>query len=81
MPPSIPPVTQAYPLSSSPILDGDVVNDPAWGDAKSTTGFWQIKPFEGQPASQNTEVFVGFTEDALYIGAILYDDNPSGIGL
>jgi len=79
MPPSIPPVTQAYPLGSSPILDGDVINDPAWAGAKSTSGFWQIKPFEGQPASQRTEVFVGFTEQALYIGAILHDDNPEGI--
>ena len=79
MPPSIPPVTQAYPLSSSPTLDGDVINDPVWAGAKATTGFWQINPFEGQPATQRTEVFVGFTEEALYIGAILYDDDPAGI--
>ncbi len=79
MPPSIPPVTQAYPLTDSPTLDGDVINDPVWSDAKATTGFWQIQPFEGQPATQPTEVFVGFTEEALYIGAILHDDDPSGI--
>jgi hypothetical protein len=79
MPPSIPPVTQAYPLSASPTMDGDVINDPIWAGAKATTGFWQIKPFEGQPATQRTEVFVGFTEQALYIGAILHDDNPSAI--
>jgi len=79
MPPSIPPVTQAYPLSNSPTLDGDVINDPIWAGAKSATGFWQIRPFEGQPATQRTEVFVGFTEQALYIGAILHDDNPSAI--
>jgi hypothetical protein len=79
MPPSIPPVTQAYPLSSSPTLDGDVLNDLVWTGARSTTGFWQIQPFEGQPATQRTEVFVGFTETALYIGAVLYDDDPDGI--
>ncbi len=61
------------------MLDGDVKNDPAWAGARSTTGFWQIQPFEGQPASQRTEVFVGFTEEALYIGAILHDDDPDGI--
>jgi hypothetical protein len=79
MPPSLPPVTQAYPLSGTPVLDGDVINDPVWGGAKATTGFWQIKPFEGQPASQRTEVFVGYTDEALYIGAVLYDDEPSAI--
>ncbi|HEY5646563.1 MAG TPA: hypothetical protein VIS76_11500, partial [Pseudomonadales bacterium] len=79
MPPTIPPVTQAYPLADSPTLDGDVLSDPAWRGARATSGFWQIKPFEGQPASQRTEVFVGFTEDALHIGAVLYDDTPSAI--
>ncbi|MGE0624091.1 MAG: DUF5916 domain-containing protein [Pseudomonadales bacterium] len=79
MPPTIPPATQAYPLAETPVLDGDVLGDPAWGGARATTGFWQIKPFEGRPASQRTEVFVGYTEDALYIGAVLYDDEPSAI--
>jgi hypothetical protein len=79
MPPNIPPVTQAWPLTEPPVLDGDVLNDPAWKDARPTTGFWQIKPFEGQPASQRTEVFVGFTETGLYIGAVLHDDQPSAI--
>ncbi len=79
MPPTVPPVTQAYPLGTAPTIDGDVIGDPTWAGAKPTTGFWQIQPFEGQPATQKTEVFVGFTEEALYIGAILHDDNPSGI--
>ena len=79
MPPIVPPVTQAYPLSSSPILDGNVLDDPVWQGARATSGFWQIKPFEGQPATQQTRVFVGFTENALYIGAVLYDDDPEGI--
>lgn len=79
MPPSVPPVAQAYPMATSPIMDGHVIGDAAWDHAKATTGFWQIQPFEGQPATQRTEVFVGFTEDALYIGAILHDDYPQGI--
>lgn len=79
MPPRVPPATQAYPLAGSPVIDGDVLNDSAWRGARATSGFWQIKPFEGQPASQRTEVFVGYTENALYIGAVLYDDDPSAI--
>jgi len=79
MPPIVPPVTQAYPLSSSPTLDGNVLDDPVWEGARATSGFWQIQPFEGQPATQQTRVFVGFTETALYVGAVLYEDDPDGI--
>jgi hypothetical protein len=62
-----------------PVLDGDVVNDPAWIGAAPATEFTQVRPFEGQPASQRTEVFVGYTNDALYIAAICHDDNPAEI--
>ncbi|MDH3642739.1 MAG: carbohydrate binding family 9 domain-containing protein, partial [Gammaproteobacteria bacterium] len=79
MPPSIPPVTQAYPLGATPVLDGDVLGDAAWQGAKATTGFWQIRPDEGRPASQRTEVFVGFTSKSLYIGVVCYDDDPEAI--
>jgi len=79
MPPSVPPVAQAYPLASAPTMDGNVLEDPIWTGAKATTGFWQIKPFEGAPATQKSQVFVGFTEEALYIGAVLHDDDPSRI--
>jgi hypothetical protein len=79
MPPAIPPVTQAYPLSDAPQIDGQVLGDAAWLGAKATTGFWQIRPDEGRPATQRTEVFVGFTDKALYIGVVCYDDNPGGI--
>ncbi|MEZ5557963.1 MAG: DUF5916 domain-containing protein [Pseudomonadales bacterium] len=79
MPPTVPPVTQAYPLAAAPTLDGDVLGDPVWKGARATTGFWQVRPFEGQPATQRTEVFVGFTDQALYIGVVCYDDNPAGI--
>lgn len=77
--PSIPPVTRAYPLAVKPKIDGKVLGDAAWQGAKATSGFWQIRPDEGRPASQRTEVFVGFTAQALYIGVVCYDDNPEGI--
>lgn len=78
-PPSTPPVAQAYPLGDAPTIDGNVIDDPAWRSVKAITGFWQIRPDDGQPATQRTEVFVGFTEEALYVGVVCYDDNPEGI--
>jgi len=74
-----PPEMSAFRLSQAPVIDGKVLGDDAWNGAVPATGFWQIQPDDGQPSSQNTEVFVGFTEDALYIAMVAYDDDPAGI--
>lgn len=73
------PVGRARALASAPILDGQVVGDPAWDGAGALDRFWQIQPVAGRPASQRTEVFVGYTQSALYIGMIAYDDRPLAI--
>ena len=39
----------------------------------------QVQPSPGTPASKKTEVYVGFTDTALWIGFIAHDDNPDGI--
>jgi uncharacterized protein DUF5916 len=70
------PVGQAMPLAEAPTVDGDVDGDPAWNGAQAIDQFWQIQPSSGEPASQRTEVFVGFTDRALHIGVIAYDDEP-----
>ena len=76
---TVSPSTTAFPLTTIPVIDGEVVADAAWAQVLPTSSFWQVQPDEGQPATQRTEVFVGYTEDALYIGVIAYDDNPAGI--
>jgi Domain of unknown function (DUF5916) len=73
------PVMQAFALDTAPVLDGTVLDDPAWAGLSPATGFWQVQPDEGQPATQKTEVFIGYSENALYIGVVAYDDNPDGI--
>jgi hypothetical protein len=65
--------------AEAPTLDGDVLNDPAWAQASPITGFTQEQPNEGEPVSERTEVRVVFTNDTLYIGAVMYDSDPSGI--
>ena len=79
MPPETPPVVQAHRLTVAPQLDGQVLDDAAWTEVQPASGFWQVRPTEGHPASQRTSVFIGFTDDALYVGVICYDDNPEGI--
>ena len=70
------PVAQAFALTTVPIIDGNVIDDPAWRGAEPITGFWQVQPNAGQAASQRTAVYIGFTDTALHIGVIAYDDEP-----
>jgi len=78
-PPSARPVMQAFNLKSTPDIDGNVLDDPAWQGVVPASGFWQVQPDEGAAATQRTEVFIGFKDDVLYIGLVAYDDNPDGI--
>lgn len=60
------------------VLDG-VLDDPAWDRAVPATGFRQQEPQEGTPPTERTEVHVVFNEDELYLGARMFDSDPSGI--
>jgi hypothetical protein len=77
--PSAPPTLSARRLSRVPQVDGIVIEDPAWALVPAAEGFWQTKPHEGRPSSEKTSVRIGFSEDTLYIGAVLYDSSPRDI--
>ena len=59
------PVMQSSELLREPLLDGIVFGDKAWDILTPATGFQQIEPDDGLPASQKTEVYIGFLKDAL----------------
>ena len=73
------PLTTATELANKPSLDGMVVGDSAWEGVVPTTGFTQTQPDEGRAATQKTEVFIGYTDTALYIGVVAYVDDLSTI--
>ncbi len=73
------PDMQAHKLATAPLVDGVVIGDAAWAGAIPATGFRQVQPNDGQPASQKTEVFIGYSDTSLFIGVVAYDDNPAGI--
>ncbi|MEE8586112.1 MAG: DUF5916 domain-containing protein, partial [Acidobacteriota bacterium] len=73
------PALTAVRVEEAPVLDGEVLNDPAWDAAPSASGFRQTTPDELQPSSQKTEVRVIYTAATLYFGIVCYDDNPSAI--
>jgi len=66
------PVAVAVHRSTAIALDAKLDED-AWKAATPITDFRQVDPDEGQPASQRTEVRFLFDEDALYVGAKMYD--------
>ena len=73
------PVVHAAKMASDPVLDGRVLGESAWTDLVPVSGFWQVQPDDGERATQKTEVYVGYSDDALYIGVIAYDEDPDAI--
>lgn len=58
------------------ILDG-LLDEPSWSVADSTTGtFWLTQPQAGFPAPDRTVVRMIYDDEALYMGAVLYDPEP-----
>ena len=73
------PFTRALRVDQDPVVDGDVLSDPAWVDALPVSAFTQNTPDEGNPASEHTDVFIVYTEDTLYFGVVCYVENPATI--
>jgi Domain of unknown function (DUF5916)/Carbohydrate family 9 binding domain-like len=65
-------------VDEPPVIDGRVDED-VWGRAEVVSDFVQAEPHEGEPATEMTEVRILYTDTAVYIGAICYDSDPSGI--
>jgi Domain of unknown function (DUF5916) len=69
----VPPrVVHAERLTGQIEVDGRL-DEPAWRSAQPATGFTQSEPHEGEPATQHTQVWFLYDDDALYIGARMYD--------
>jgi hypothetical protein len=73
---SIKPVSSASRIMEAPSIDG-ALDERVWQDATPLTGFVQAEPFEGMPASENTEVRILYDEEAIYVGVTLHDRDPS----
>ena len=76
----VPPTVTAVRADPAPVLDG-FLDEPVWQTAVPVTGFRRDRPGDGLPAAEKTEVRVAYTDDALYVGARMYDRDPSRISL
>lgn len=62
-------------LESEPVIDG-ILDDAVWQQARLVTDFYQTTPTEFATPSQRTEVRIFYTEDAIYVGAKMFEDDP-----
>ena len=72
------PTASASAITSAPVIDGRL-DDDAWAEGQVLTGFIQREPTEGRPVSERTEVRVAYDGEALYIGAWLFDSDPTSL--
>ena len=66
---------RAVKVANAPVLDGKL-DDEVWQQAERITDFHQSRPGDHAEPSEETELYVVYTEDALYVAARMYDSNP-----
>ena len=69
---------RAASIRTAPTIDGRLSED-VWKEGELYTGFIQRELREGDPVSERTEVRILTDGEALYVGAWLFDREPSGI--
>ena len=72
------PAARAVRVDDPPVVDGRL-DEEAWQSAEVLGNFIQRIPRDGAPGSEPTEVRVLYTNEALYVGAWLWDSEPGRI--
>ena len=60
-------------IETPPVLDGRL-DDPAWTHAVAVDDLHEVYPDEYEPPSRETLVYVVYDDDALYVGARMFDE-------
>ena len=64
--------------ATPPVIDG-VLDEEAWQLAAQLEDLHEIQPTEYAPARERTVVYLMYDSEAIYIGARLYDSDPSQV--
>jgi hypothetical protein len=64
--------------SQAPVIDGNL-EETIWKQAIPADTFIQREPYEGKPATENTEVRVLYDDESIYLGISCYDSEPQAI--
>jgi hypothetical protein len=71
-------MTAVRAIAATPRIDGRL-DDAAWNSAEPATEFRQRSPRDGDAATQRTEVRILYDNEAVYIGARMFDSEPARI--
>ncbi len=71
------PAANATILVQEPVIDGKVIGDEVWEKLVPIDQLIQTKPNAGFPATEKTEVRIGYTATTFYLSVICYDSDPS----
>ena len=71
-------IAVATAVEHPPKLDG-TLEDPVWRQAQPITNFRQREPYEGQPATERTEVRILYTRREVYFGIACFDSEANAI--
>lgn len=69
---------KAYRTSEPPKIDG-ILSENIWNSQAGISGFVQRDPIEGIDATERSEVFLAYDDEALYVAAKLFDSSPDSI--
>jgi len=69
---------EAVRIPNSIVVDGKL-DEIEWQNAPEANDFIQYEPNNGAPPSERSSVKILYNDNAIYIGARLYDSNPSKI--
>lgn len=69
---------EAVRIKNSIVIDG-ILDDNEWQNAQEAADFIQHEPYNGAAPSERTSVKILFDDNALYIGARMYDSDPDKI--
>ncbi len=71
-------VLMALPVVSPVVIDGKLT-EPEWITAAKAEGFIQSGPRPGRPGSQPTKVSILYDDEAVYVGAMLYEQSRDSV--
>ncbi len=71
--------TVTIPRVEAEITVDGRLDEPVWSQAVRLTGFWQYRPVDSRPATEQTEVLVWYSPTALHFGIVAHDREPGSI--
>ena len=72
------PSVSAARADEAPSIDGQL-DDAIWQRATRITEFIQMSPIEGAPPSEDTEVYIAYDDDNLYVGLYAHYSDPGTV--